>query len=141
MPEEFDFQKAITAAKAIHQTFKQERGIDMYPDQWDAFIYVFIKDALLEPHDFVLTSPARAFLQVYVPTEEEVRFMIKEHDDLKIGANSTSQTLQTSQTPQQDRALGVSPAQSCTHLARGGAGHLCLFVFRQRRMAGTDIPQ
>jgi len=92
MSEELDFQKAITAAKAIHQTFKQERGVDMYPDQWDAFIHVFIKDALLEPHDCVLAPSNRPFLQVYVPNEEEIRFMLKEHDDLKIGANNTSTT-------------------------------------------------
>ena len=100
MPEAFDFQKAITAANAIHTTFKQKRGVDMYPDQWDAFIYVFIKDALLEPHDCVFAPSNRPFLQVYVPTEEEVRFMIKEHDDLKIGVNSTPKT---SQSPQEDK--------------------------------------
>lgn len=90
MSGEFDFQKAITASRGIYQTFNQKRGVDMHVDQWDMFIHLFLKDALLEPHDFVFSSPARPFLQVYVPNEEEIRFMLKEHDDLKIGENNAS---------------------------------------------------
>lgn len=97
MSSQFDFQKAMTAAKAIHTTFKQKRGVDMYPDQWDAFIYVFIKDALLEAHDIVIGPSNRPFLQVYVPNPEEVSAMLEGHEDIKIGANNTSKTQKNSE--------------------------------------------
>lgn len=96
MSELFDFQKAITMSRGTHQTFKQKRGIDMHPDQWDMFIHLFIKDALLEPHDFVISPSNRPFLQVYVPNEDEVKFMIEGHDDIKIGSSTPLKTLEKS---------------------------------------------
>lgn len=86
----FDFGKAMTAAGGIRHNFTLERGVDLHPDQLDHIIYHLIKGALLEPHSFIFGPDNRPYLQVYVPSREEIEIMMRENNGIKINPPRTS---------------------------------------------------
>ena len=85
----FDFKKAITAADGIRHTFTLQRGVEMHSDQWDHIIYHLIKDALLEPFSIIFAPNNRPYLQVYVPSKEEIRSMQDDNTGIKVNATKS----------------------------------------------------
>lgn len=82
----FDFKKAITAADGIRHTFTLQRGVEMHPDQWDHIVYFLIKDALLEPFHITFGPNNRPYVQVYVPSREEIQVMKDNNNGIKTNA-------------------------------------------------------
>lgn len=96
----FDFSKALTASDGIRHNFTLERGVDLHPDQWDQIVYHLIKFSLLEPHSVILGPDNRPYLQVYVPSREEIEMMMKENNGIKINPNRSSNLPSAGKTDQ-----------------------------------------
>lgn len=96
----FDFSKALTASDGMRHNFTLVRGVDLHPDQWDQIVYHLIKYALLEPHSIIIGPNDRPYLQVYVPSREEIDIMMNENDGVKINPGRTSKVQSSWKTDQ-----------------------------------------
>jgi hypothetical protein len=131
----FDFKKAITAADGIRHTFTLQRGVEMNSDQWDHIIYHLIKDALLEPFSIILGPNNRPYLQVYVPSKEEIQSMQDDNDGIKV--NATKSPLNQN-TKNDDVIAYKNFASVCTNAVENYAG-IALYSSKDQREPNMTI--
>jgi hypothetical protein len=126
----FDLKKACACNTGIRHTFTLQRGVDLYPDQWDQMVYVLSKDALFEPFSITIAPNGRPYLHVYVPSREEVKVMMQDGDGIQI--KSLTKPSSSSQQKNTDHITYKNFASVCNTAVQNYAG-LALYSDRENR--------
>ena len=107
----------------------------MHPDQWDHIIYHLIKDALLEPFSIIFGPNNRPYLQVYVPSKEEIQSMQDDNNGIKV--NATKSPLNQN-TKNDDVITYKNFASVCANAVENYAG-IALYSSKDQREPNMTI--